>query len=110
MIRKKHGCFSLTILISSFLVSTNAWSSLSIKMDCPQKFHGLVSEIVEPEGPLHSLSKTTFIFDVVKNVRGEKEKRTKVQILKYSDLKLEKGKTYAVDMHGQYICSVTEVI
>ncbi len=91
------------------LFCKSALATLMMAPDCPDRFLGMVTEVKEPNQPIHSLSKKTVLFKTLKRFSGNQNEAPAVKVLKFGSLSLEKGKIYDVQLRNKRICKINEV-
>ncbi len=94
-----------TWLLLCLLWTGPVWGfSVAPEINCPTQFRGIASEIIEPEGATHTLSKQRVVFAVEETIKGLASGNMEVEFLKYGPLVIELGKEYVVQLNKGKLC------
>lgn len=98
------------VLLSLILVSTSAWSTVTVEQpDCPIQFEGKVKEVVEELGPSNPLSTQKVIFQNQASLKGDAGDTVTLDVLKHGPFSIEPGEDYLVQMRNGKLCWIEKL-
>lgn len=94
----------------AFVISFSSHATVTVgAIDCPVKFEGRVSEVIEPVGAVEALSTSNVVIENRHTIKGDVGDQVIFEILQNGPFKIEAGHEYRVQLRNGKLCWIEEI-